>query len=108
MGLLLGGCAEKHPLVGNWKTTDENGKEAFLFFHADNTFEAVGNGEKLPGQWAWTPESDPPQLELTFEQKKIITIAKLEGDQLLIEPRENQEELPKQFSAKAQKYRRQP
>lgn len=103
----MSGCEQKHPLVGNWKTVDNSGKEALIFFHADHTFEAVGNGEKLPGQWVWRDDTDPPQIELNFEQKKIVTIAEIEGNQLLIEPRESKEDMPTQFSDKVQKYRRQ-
>lgn len=105
--LLVVGCARTHPLVGNWSTVDQTGKESLLFFRADQTFEALGNGEKLSGKWAWNEDAAPPLLELSFEQKKITTIAEIQGDQLLIEPREGQDEMPRQFTEKVQRYRRQ-
>lgn len=104
--LIFSGCAQKHPLVGNWTTVDQTGKESLLSFHADQTFEALGNGEKLSGQWLWRDETEPAQIELNFEQKKIVTIAKIQGNQLLIEPREGKDDMPSQFTDKVQKYQR--
>lgn len=102
------GCLNEHPLVGRWKTSDGKGQESVLYFKSDGTFEALSKGEKLTGKWVFDEEATPHRLELTFEeQRKVITIAKLNVDQLLIEPREEEEEMPTKFSDKVQKFRRQ-
>lgn len=102
------GCTSSHPLSGRWKTQDAEGSESVLFFKSDGTFEAITKGENLPGKWVFREDTQPNQLELLFEEnRKIVTIAQLTGDQLLIEPRENEAEMPTQFSEQAQKYRRQ-
>jgi len=104
----VAGCFSQHPLVGRWKTSDGKGQESFLYFKSDGTFEALSKGEKLTGQWIYDEEVTPHRLELTFEeQRKVITIAKLNVDQLLIEPREEEDEMPTKFSDKVQKFRRQ-
>jgi hypothetical protein len=106
--LCLSGCVNTHPLVGLWKTVDGKGHESVLIFKNDQTFEARSRGETLPGTWKLNEDVQPNQLELVFEEPPtILTIAKLEGDQFLIEPREENAELPKQFTKNAQKYRRQ-
>jgi len=104
----LSGCVSTHPLIGRWKTVDNEGHEAALIFKPDQALEALSRGETLTGHWTFNEDTEPCRLELTFEeQSAIVTIAKLEGDQLLIEPREEDDELPTQFTSKAQKYRRQ-
>ena len=105
--LLVVGCNQKHPLIGSWKTVDAQGAESIIYFHADHNFDAIGKGEKLSGTWSIDEEQQPQRLELNFEDRKVVTIFRLEGDQLLIEPREKDQELATQFSEKAQKYRRQ-
>lgn len=104
---MLAGCTQTHPLVGRWKTENAEGTESVLWFKSDGTFEALTRGETLPGKWIFNEEIEPKQLELVFEDKKVVTIAKLVGDQLLIEPREEDAELPTEFSNNVQKYRRQ-
>jgi hypothetical protein len=104
---LLAGCTLSHPLVGRWKTQSSDGTESVLWFKSDGTFEAIAKGENLPGKWTFNEDTDPKQLELVFEDRTIVTIAKLNGDELLIEPREEEAEMPSSFSDDAQKYRRQ-
>jgi hypothetical protein len=97
-----------HPLVGRWKTQSGDGTESVLWFKSDGTFEALTKGETLSGKWVFHEEIEPKQIELIFEEdRKIITLAKLVGDQLLIEPREDGAEMPVEFSNDVQKYRRQ-
>ena len=105
---LLAGCTSSHPLSGRWKTQDAKGNESVLFFKSDGSFEAITKGETLSGKWTLREDTQPNQLELLFEEnRKIVTIARLTGDQLLIEPRENEGDMPSKFSEQAQKYRRQ-
>lgn len=108
VSLLVVGCVSRHPILGRWKTVDEDNHESVLFFQPENRFEVLSKGEKLTGTWTFNEEVQPHQLELLFEEnRKIVTIAELEGDQLLIEPREEEAEMPTQFTENAQKYRRQ-
>lgn len=86
---------------------DDQNKESIIYFHSDHKFDAIGKGEKLSGTWVIDEESTPNKVELNFEDRQVVTIYRLEGDQLLIEPREKDEEMPTKFSEKAQKYRRQ-
>lgn len=105
---LLAGCTSSHPLSGRWKTQDADGRESVLFFKSDGSFEAITKGETLTGKWTFREDTEPNQLELLFEEnRQIVTIAQLTGDQLLIEPRESDADMPKKFSDQAQKYRRQ-
>jgi hypothetical protein len=106
--LFIVGCTASHPLEGRWKTQSSDGTESVLWFKSDGTFEALTKGETLVGKWVFHEESDPKRLELIFEEnRKVITIANLIGDQLLIEPREDDAEMPTEFSDDVQKYRRQ-
>lgn len=105
--LLLAGCNKADPLVGRWKTTTAEGTESILSFKSDGTFEGLTGGEKLVGKWVFRRESEPNQLELNFEARKVVTIAKLVNDQLLIEPRADGAALPSKFSDEAQRYLRQ-
>ena len=106
--LFIIGCTAAHPLVGRWKTQAEDGTESVLWFKSDGSFEALTKGETLPGKYIFHEESDPKRLELIFEEnRKIITIANLIGDQLLIEPREEEADMPTEFTDNVQKYRRQ-
>ena len=106
--LFLQGCVNKHPLVGQWKTVNAENVESTLWFKADGSFEAITKGEKLPGRWRLDEEADPDQLELLFEEdKRVVTIVKLQTDQLLIEPRESDAPLPTEFSDQSHKYLRQ-
>lgn len=108
LSLVFSACTVQHPLIGRWKTSDGKGAESVLVFKADGTFEAITGGEQLPGTWLFNEEIEPARLELEFEeQRKIVTIAKIEGDQLLLEHREKDQEMPTAFTDKAQKYRRQ-
>lgn len=105
--LFLVGCSLTHPLEGRWKTTSADGTESQLTFRSDGTFNALSKGEKLSGKWKYHEEPEPNQLELIFEDNRVLTIAKLIGDQLIIEPREQDAAMPADFTDAAQKYRRQ-
>lgn len=106
--VLMVGCVNNHPLLGRWKTVDTDNAESVLFFKPDNKLEVLSKGEKLTGTWSFKEDVQPNQLELIFEEnRRIATIARLEGDQLLIEPREDEAEMPTKFTENAQKYRRQ-
>ena len=104
---LSGACSLQHPLVGRWKTSDAEGKESILYFKSDGSFQAMTGGENLPGTWTVDEEVDPQRLTLVFEQRTVVTIMKLNADHLLIEPSEQDQELPSTFSKKAQDYARQ-
>ncbi|MFA5508703.1 MAG: hypothetical protein WC314_05080 [Vulcanimicrobiota bacterium] len=108
LALILAGCTLSHPLVGRWKTQSSDGQESVLWFKSDGTFEAIAKGENLPGKWIFHEENEPTQLELVFEEARTVrTIAKLTGDELQIEPREEGTEMPTSFTAQVQKYQRQ-
>lgn len=106
--LFVAGCANDHPLVGRWKTIDADGHESVLFFRVDGKFDAITGGEKLPGTWSLNEEVNPAQLQLIFEEQKIVrTLIKISGDQLLVEHAEEGQDYPKEFTDDATKYRRQ-
>lgn len=107
LSLTLLSCATKHPMAGQWKGIDAEGKEVVLFLSRDGKFEAMAKGENLTGTWVVDDKVEPNRIDLNFEGKKISSIAKVQGDNLMIEPVGSDGKLPTAFSAKATYYKRQ-
>lgn len=94
-------------MVGQWKGLDADGKEVVLFLEQDGKFEAVAKGERVKGTWAIDDKVDPMRFVLNFEGKKVASIAKVQKDNLLIEPVGPEGKLPSTFSENATYYKRQ-
>ncbi len=107
LALTLLSCAKGHPMAGQWKGVDAEGQEVVLFLSRDGKFEAVAKGERLKGTWAVDDKVEPNRIDLDFEGKKISSIAKVQEDNLMIEPVGPDGKLPTVFSNKATYYKRQ-
>ena len=107
LAALVIGCVRSHPMEGQWKGVDAEGKEVVLFLHREGKFEAVARGERVAGTWLVDEEVEPNRIDLNFEGKKVSSIAKVQADNLLIEPVGSDGKLPTSFSKKATYYTRQ-
>lgn len=79
-----------------------------LMILSTGRFEAVARGETLKGTWELNEDLEPARLTLSFDEgKPLVTIVKLQGDKLLIEPPGEEGAVPRSFSDKATVYLRQ-
>lgn len=108
LALVLGACVQSHPMAGSWKGKNADGQEVVLYLESDGRFEAISQGERLVGTWSVNQEVTPNQIALNFENRTVTSIVKMQGDNLLIEPVEEDGVTPTEFSKKATFYQRQP
>ncbi len=106
--LFLLACSEPHPILGSWQGKDADGHEATMYFEPDGKFEGMAKGESIKGTWELNEELQPARVTLKFEDgAPFITIIKLQGDKMLIEPLPTEGTVPREFSEKATVYIRQ-
>lgn len=105
LALLFVGCMAPHPIEGTWEGKDAQGHEAILYIRSEGQFEGMAKGESVKGTWKLNEEVEPQQITMNFEGgQPFVTIIKIQGDKMLIQPVTEEGKLPAAFSEKATVY----